>query len=286
MIIDTGLYKYRVQGLAENFKQECQLLYPDSISEQSDLVDFDIQITNTSWLRSLIRPQVSLSIEGHNAFNPIAPSKLLPSLEWAMNWCIPAYDHTRLLIHCGVVVKNGKAILFPAKSGSGKSTTSSFLGLRDWTLYSDEMAVINLASGLVEPMFRPTSLKNESIDIIRPFVGEKHHMSRTTEGTHKGNIAHVRTNTRARYDTLQACPIAAVVFLHYSPSSQHQVYEIEQGIGFAKLVKNAFNYSVVGEAGFNLLADIVGNALILETTYADMLDVESIIDSIVEDNLP
>lgn len=280
--VSSGKYIYRIRGDIKGVKNELQQLYPSSLTDEFQVADFDIEIQQTSSLRTLLRPQVTLNIEGHKPFNPIHPSKLLPCIEWAMNWCVSAYDHSKLLIHCSVAVKNGKAILFPAKSGSGKSTLSTYLGLNGWHLYSDEMAIIDLETGFVEPVFRPASLKNESIEIIKPYVHSvDHYMSSTTKGTHKGDIAHVRTMSKEIFNTLKPCKIAAALFLNFTKNQHFKVYEIDKSIGLAKIITNGFNYSVIGEAAFNVLVSIVNEATILEVGYAEMSDIKDLISELV-----
>lgn len=249
------------------------------------MADYQIDIASTSLLRTLFRPQVTIKIDGHQPFNPISPGKLIPSIEWAMNWCVAAYDHTHLLIHCSVVEKNGKVILFPAKSGSGKSTTSTYLGLHGWHLFYDEMAVINLSTGEVQPVFRPTSLKNNSIDIIKPFIKEHNeaYMSDVVCNTHKGDIAHVRTQSRESFNALKPTKPCAIVFLDYNSFVDLNIYEVDQSIGFSKLVANAFNYSVIGEPAFNLLANIVSNTSVFEVSYSDLTSLTEFLEDIVSE---
>jgi len=283
--IDTGLYTYRISGLNSNVIASLEHLYPNSISQKLTLTDYQIDIANTSLLRTLFRPQVAIKIDGHQPFNPISPRKLLPSIEWAMNWCVAAYDHTHLLIHCSVVEKNGKVILFPAKSGSGKSTTSTYLALHGWHLFYDEMAVINLTTGEVQPVFRPTSLKNNSIDIIKPFINKNNdaYLSDVVCNTHKGDIGHVRTQSREAFNQLKPTKPAAIVFLDYDAQANLTIYEVDQSIGFSKLIANAFNYSVIGESAFNVLANIVSNANIYEVSYSDLVSLTDFLEDIVSE---
>jgi HprK-related kinase A len=283
--INTGLYTYRLTGLPSSLLPALENLYPESINKALTVADFQIDITQTSLLRTLLRPQVSIKIDGHQPFNPISPKKLLPSIEWAMNWCIAAYDHTHLLIHCSVVEKNGKVILFPAKSGSGKSTTSSYLALNGWHLFYDEMAVIELSTGKVQPVYRPTSLKNNSVDIIKPYFNQQHraYLSDTVEGTHKGAIAHLRPHDRATFNTFVPAVPTAVVFLNYEPETKFEFYEVDQSIGFSKLTVNAFNYPVIGEAAFHTLINMVGNAGIYEATYSNLPELAAFLEEIVDE---
>lgn len=287
MLIDCGLYTYRLSGVVNKLRTELSLLYPESISDERDNPDnnectptFDIHIEYTSMLRRFLRKQLVLNIEGQQPFHPVPPHKLLPSIEWSMNWCAASYDHTRLLIHCSVVVKNGKAILFPAKSGSGKSTTAAFLSLHGWRLYSDEMAIIDLETANVLPVFRPASLKNQSIDIIKPFTNEQQ-MSQITRGTHKGDIAHVRTQSRIEYNKLTPATVVGIVFLDFGLGQSLRTYEIEKSVAFAKLISNAFNYSILGEPAFKTLVKIVNQSVAVESSYSDMNDIANLLEELI-----
>jgi uncharacterized protein with HEPN domain len=59
------------------------------------------------------------------------------------------------------------------------------------------------------------------------------------------------------------------------------VYEIDKSIGLAKIITNAFNYSVIGEAAFNILVSIINKATILEVSYGEMADMKELIGELV-----
>ena len=63
-----------------------------------------------------------------------------------------------VFVHAGVVAWQGKAILLPGKSFSGKSTLTMALVDAGATYYSDEYAVLN-AQGLVHPFSRMPRLR-------------------------------------------------------------------------------------------------------------------------------
>ena len=106
-------------------------------------------------------------------------------------------------------------------------------------------------------------------------------MSYTTKGTHKGDIAHVRTMSKDVYDTLEPCKIAAVLFLNFDKKQRFNAYEIDKSIGLAKVISNGFNYSVTGEAAFSILVSIVNQATILEVSYSEMADIKELIAELV-----
>ena len=63
-------------------------------------------------------------------------------------------------------------MLLPAPPGAGKSTLCAGLVHRGWRLLSDELALVDMETGLVRGMARPVNLKNKSIEVIRDFAPE------------------------------------------------------------------------------------------------------------------
>jgi HprK-related kinase A len=257
-------------------------MYDASVNcSENEPVDFTLTIKYTSFWRRFIKPQVCIYVDNQRPFNPINPKLLMPSIEWGMNWCIASFDYSKLLIHSSVLVKDGKAIIFPATPGSGKSTLATFFGLHGWELYSDEMAIIPLNSNCVIPMHRVASLKNKSIDVIRENCPNAI-FSPTTVGTHKGDIAHVKLYSRAEFEQLQSAQITAVVFPKYQAGNELSVEQVSQVVGFAKLVHHSFNYSVLGESGFSTLQKVVENSDFYTASYSSYEGLEKFLLSVIE----
>jgi hypothetical protein len=91
--------------------------------------------------------------------SPDGPA-VLDYLVWHVNSAALRHCPDRLLVHAGsVVAPGGGAVLLVGTSGAGKSTTVATLVRAGWGFLSDELAVIDPATGLVEPHPRPISLK-------------------------------------------------------------------------------------------------------------------------------
>ncbi|RDV29213.1 HprK-related kinase A [Alteromonas aestuariivivens] len=281
MIIDTGHYRFRVSGAPEYCYSELSRMYGDSVNLSPEKpVDFQLDFTSTSWLRTLVRPQRVLNVDNQRIFNPIAKDKCLPSIEWGMNWCVASYDHTRLLIHSSVLVKNDKAIIFPAAQGSGKSTLATLLGLNGWHLYSDEMAIVDLNSATVSAVHRASSLKNQSIKVVHSQFPNAV-FSRTTEGTQKGAIAHVQVHSRAEFDHFGPASVVAVACPKYVGGARTEILPLNQSQGFAQLVRNSFNYSTLGEQGFETLFKLVQGAEFFALRYSNVNEIGDFLETLV-----
>ena len=65
----------------------------------------------------------------------------------------------RVAVHAGVVVIDGTALLLPGRSHAGKTTLSVALARAGATLASDEYALVDPASGLIEGWGRPARIR-------------------------------------------------------------------------------------------------------------------------------
>ncbi|MFQ3248267.1 MAG: HprK-related kinase A [Glaciecola sp.] len=281
-IVDVGPYRFCFENCPSFIVDYLVDMYDESVNYSVDApVDFTLTIKYTSFWRRFVKPQVCIYVDNQRPFNPVNPKLLMPSIEWGMNWCIASLDYSKLLIHSSVLVKNGKAIIFPATPGSGKSTLATHFGLHGWELFSDEMAIIPLGTNSVQPMHRAASLKNRSIDVIKQ-SSPNATFSPTTIGTHKGDIAHVKLHSRAEFELLKKATIVAVVFPKYKAENDLVVEQVSQVEGFAKLIHHSFNYSVLGESGFSTLQKVVENSDFYTASYSSYEGLEKFLLSVIE----
>ena len=280
--INLGPYIIYLRNKDQAVQTQIQAVYGDAVNRDvsKNTQQYRVSLESPALLRNLIRPQVNFFFDGDSPFHPLPKSQAYPLLEWGINWCIAGNDFSRLIIHSGVAVKNGKAIIFPADPGSGKSTLSALLALSGWHVYSDELAIIEFDSCQVNPIFRPICLKNNSIDII----GKQMHsgyMTPPVADTSKGTVAHAMLTKRDDFDSWQPAPIAAVVFPKYNPNTYLDIEPFDQLTGLAKLITNAFNFNVVGERGFECMGKIVKQAQLFAIQYGDFNEAESFLTELV-----
>mgnify|MGYP000081000464 CR=1 FL=1 len=78
---------------------------------------------------------------------------------------------THVLVHAGVVVWNGRCVMFPGKSGAGKTTLVRAMLEAGATYMSDEYAAID-GSGMIHPYARPLALKSKTGRVRRVDPGD------------------------------------------------------------------------------------------------------------------
>ena len=86
---------------------------------------------------------------------------VLEALESDLQLYVADLARRRLFVHAGVVAWNGRAIVIPGRSHSGKSTLVAALLEAGTTYYSDEYAVLD-DRGRVHPYAKPLALRHES----------------------------------------------------------------------------------------------------------------------------
>lgn len=261
----TGPFSIKVQSRIPFVAEGLAKLYGqfEVRSAHEAFVDFHVAVNPPTNLRRWLRPQVRFSFDGMQPFKPLPRDQAFPMLEWGLNWCVSTQAHHYLILHAAVVEKNGLAAILPAPPGSGKSTLTAGLVLSGWRLLSDELTLIDRKTGLIQPLPRPVSLKNQSIDVIRQFSPDTY-INRASHDTVKGTVAHMRPprdSVRRQHETARP---GWVIFPKWEASVPTTLTPRSSAQTFLFLAQNAFNYSHLGADGFR-----VGSALIDQTACYD-----------------
>ncbi len=280
LCVDFGACVVRLRSQESNFLRTFGLLYQDFQVVEGKFIDFHIDMKRPTSYRRWMQAQIIFSINGVTPFEPFPLNHAMPLFEWGLNWCIAKQGHHHLMLHAGVVEKAGKAIIFPALPGSGKSTLSTALALRGWRLLSDEFGLVRAKDGMLQPMPRPVPLKNASIQVIRDFAPSAV-IGPLFPKTRKGTVAHCQPPTGSAEQCRQLVKPAFVVFPKYQAGSQTILQTLPKHYSFLKLASNAFNYEVMGVTGFERLSDIVNSCACFNLTYSDLDNVIARLDDMI-----
>lgn len=242
-----------------------------AVAADDEFADFHVSVRRATPLRRWVRPTATFAFENTPPFNPLPAEQAYPLLEWGLNWCVATHCHQYLILHAAVLERGGRALVMPAPPGSGKSTLCAALIARGWRLFSDELALIDIGSGKVVPLPRPVSLKNASIDRIRAFWPEGA-MSPVVHETLKGSVAHLRPPADSVHRSDVSASPGWIVLPRYREGEATRLTPLSQGSAFMQLVECAFNYSMHGRRGFEVLAGFVDASVSHEFAYGGDLE--------------
>jgi HprK-related kinase A len=233
--------------------------------------DFHVQIRQPLNLRRWLRPQVELLIDGDPPFEPLPREQAPAFLEWGLNWAIAASCHQWFTIHAASIERNGFVTILPAPPGAGKSTLCTALALRGWRLLSDELTLLNPISLAASALARPINLKNSSIDLIRAFEPTSA-WAPVIYDTAKGRVTHLRPpidSVQRMHETAQP---RWIVFPRYAPNAAPQLTPRVKAMTFVHFAENSFNYSTLGEVGFDVVGRLVDQCDCYDFTYSRLED--------------
>lgn len=219
-------------------------------------------------------------------FDGLQPLAALPRardfamLEAGLDWCMFEHCHQYLIVRAAVLERGGRALILPAPSRSGKSTLCAGLAFGGgWRMLSDELALIDLASGRVVPLPRPLSLKNNSIDVIGGFAPAVQ-LGDVVHDTVDGRVAYAPPPANAVLRANEQALPAWVVLPRYrdDAAAAAQLQPLSRARAFMALVDNALNYAVHGRAGFKAFASVIERCACHEIDYRSLPEAVSMFD--------
>lgn len=273
----TGPFISKIRSSIPYVIDGITLLYGDyPVYAEAAFADYHVALTQPRGLRRWIRPQVNFEFDGFAPFKPLPLTQSLPLAEWGLNWCIGNHAHEFLIIHAAVVERGGFAAILPGPPGSGKSTLTAFLINNGWRLLSDELALLSLDDGSVTPLARPVSLKNQSIDIIGELVPSAT-LSRRAEDTAKGTVALLKAPSDSIERISETARPAWVIFPTFQKGTAANLAPRSKADTLIEIGRNAFNYSIHGKLGFQLLSRIVDDCACFDFTYSDLFEARDLL---------
>lgn len=267
----TGPLVFCIRSRVPEVLQGLIAMYGDHrVLDASEFADFEVSVDHAVGLRRWLRPQLYFGVDGSSPFAPLPGKQGLPMLEWGMNWCVSGSCHQYLVLHAAVLERNGRALVMPAPSGSGKSTLCAALLFCGWRLLSDELALIDPATGHLQPMPRAVSLKNASIEVLQAFAGPALQFGSVVHDTVKGRVGHFAPPRASVLRAEETVLPAWIVFPRFESGAPSVMTPLSRGQTLMRLIENAFNYNVHGAAGFQTLADLVQASRCAQYHYSDL----------------
>lgn len=269
LCLQVGPYVYKILSGIPVIRSGLKTLYADfPIADPAAFVDFDISFMQRNLLQK-IRGQAEFLFDQQSPFDPMTAAQAYAFLEWGMNWCISINMNEYLKLHAAVVAKNGVGIIMPGVPGAGKSTLCAALGLSGWRILSDEHALIPPQTTDLIPLYRPVSLKNESIAAIRAFFPEAV-FGPLSSNTHKGEVLHLKADIAPDSHDTAAVPARMMVFPRYSADEPEGLYRRDRSASFVLAAYHSFNYSLMGLAGFHAMRHLIENVECYDLVYRDL----------------
>lgn len=285
LALRVGPYVYSIQSNVAVVHEGIGTLYADfPLADDSQYVDYNVALkTRGAWQR--LRGEAEFFNDGASPFERIPRGQAYAFLEWGMNWCVALHTNEYLKLHAAVVARDDRAVVMPGVPGAGKSTLCAALGLRGWRVLSDEHAMIPPGRCEAVPVYRPVSLKNESIDVIRQFAPEAI-FGPQSEETHKGVVRHVKADIAPDSHATEPLTVGALVFPRYEAGVPQRLAPRRKSESFILAAYHSFNYSLLCETGFDAMRTLVENTHCYDLTYHDLDWAVNAMNQLADEGMP
>lgn len=279
-----GPFRVCVHSRLPAFASTFALLYADyPLLADDAFCDFHVGVDAPSLLRRHWRPQVVFDFDGARPFKPLPQDQAFALFEWGLNWCIAAHTLDHLIVHAAVLERGGRALVLPGQPGAGKSTLAAALTLSGFRLLSDEMALIALADGRLQPVPRPVSLKDASIDLVRDLTPMAV-LGPPIHDTAKGTVAHLRVPSEAVAAMgLTAAP-GWVVFPRWQAGARTRLEPRGHARSLFELAEQSFNYDTLGPRAMQVLAPWVEASRCFDFRYSRLPEAVALFERLFDED--
>ena len=175
--------------------------------------------------------------------------ELLDILGTRVRLTVAEFASERVFVHAGVVAVDGRAIVIPGKSFSGKTTLVAELVRRGALYYSDEYAVFD-KDGLVWPFPKCISIRSETGDSrkqtdypVEAFGG--------TAGT-------------------EPLPVGMVLLTGYKPNAKWRPRILSSGKGLIEIIRDTIPIRNDPTFTLSVLNQVVQNSVIVKSPRGDV----------------
>lgn len=246
---------------------------------RQDFIDFDVQVLPAGGLRRVWHPQARFLLDGEEPFFPLPAQQAAALFEWGMNWCVAQRPLGQLVMHAAVVAQGDAALMMPGFPGAGKSTLcAALLHLAGWRLLSDELAILDPASGMLLPHPRPISLKNASIAVVEAFPGAR--LGPVYRDTRKGDITHAACPAASMRQADVPARVRWVAFPRFDAGAAPHCERLSRAEAFVLISEQSFNNERMGEVGFDALCGLLSGAECFEMVYGSTDDALALVRQI------
>ena len=246
---------------------QLERLYARYPAPQDGIPDFSVRLFARRPWRRWLRPAVMIG--GDYLLPEAAPLSLAHGLlaaEMGMNLQMALGQRRYLLLHAGVVERDGEALVLTGVSGAGKSTLTALLASRGWRLMGDEFALLDSATGLLHAFPRLVSLKNAGIATLEAELPAERFGPLLTD-TPKGAIRHLVPDTAAVAAMDTPARPALILFPSFGPAPAAR--DMLPSEVFVRLTQASTNYVALGERGFAALTGLVTSVRARAIDYPD-----------------
>ncbi|MDA1228698.1 MAG: hypothetical protein O3A33_12175 [Chloroflexi bacterium] len=206
-------------------------------------------------------------------------------LEWQTNMFLGEHVDDYLLLHAGSLSKNGKGLILPAPSESGKTSLTMALTRRGFGYMSDEFGMVDTVGEdiMLHPFPKPFSIKNRT---LFPDLAAQEHLwvgpgKDATPEQDEEPVWYIHPNDARESAIGNSVPLRYVLFPMYSSSANPSLTPVKSGDAVRNLIENSVNFQQVGGVGLGAIVELVKGAKCYSLAINDLQQTADLVEDLL-----
>jgi len=195
---------------------------------------------------------ISLVVDGEDRVRGVSAVDAVGQLLWEVSQQAIARGSKHLALHAGSLSWRGTGLVLPAPSGSGKSTLTAGLTVAGCEYLSDEVALVDLASGTLHPFPRALGMSPRSIGFIPGLLERLPQELEPVDGAER----YVPPDALRPLPIGGPCQLRCVIVPEHVPGATTILEPARRSEAVLAMMGNAFNFAEFKGAGLVALAAI------------------------------
>jgi hypothetical protein len=198
----------------------------------------------------------------------VADNYVLVYLLWEINRLLFERTGERVHLHGAALVRNDRAVVLAGRTHAGKSTLAGWLTHRGWGFLTDEAALVDPASLVVSPYWRPIGVRRPGpLDSII--------------GNGQPDEAEVLVPASTLGALASPAPLVGIAFPSFTPHEPAALSRLSPAAALVELTQHFPGLIAGGRAGFRRLARLVEAIPSYMLAFYDLDDAERALRTIV-----
>ncbi|MCH7872986.1 MAG: hypothetical protein IID33_14925 [Planctomycetes bacterium] len=219
--------------------------------------------------------------DGRQMGKPLRRDEVLPQLEWAINSRVILTRTDFLQLRAAGMVRDGVGVILAGGSGSGKSTLAAALLVRGWRYGSDDLILIDPATGFMHPFPKAICVRSGAFDIIErlalPMTGGRYHVKGV-----RGRVGYINPHDVAPDRVAKPGPVRFVVFPNYVRGTPSNLFAMPPGRAVYGLVSVTLNRAAFTDHGVSILSAFSAGAECLGLDAGEIEESCDLLDAMVD----
>jgi hypothetical protein len=207
------------------------------------------------------------------------PRRIIEFVLWDVSTTAIGSNHGFLAVHAAAASWRGRGIVLPAPPDSGKSTLVAGLTRAGFSYLTDEAALIDPATGMLQPFPRSLWLERPSVEAV--FGAEAAPVRWQTGRQFQVRPADLRPRAIGR-----TCPVRFIVAPAYEAGCETALIPMSRAEAVVMLAEQAFYFERFGGRGIELLGRVVEGASCYRVKIGDLDDAVRLIKREVDSRVP